>query len=78
MFIHKEVDFDSMSRETIDGVRYYHIPGTDKLVRLPSITSVISHRNREKFKEWRKRVGEEESSTTSLVKATHRGTDVTH
>ena len=27
MFIHKEVDFDSMSRETIDGVRYYHIPG---------------------------------------------------
>ena len=61
MFIHKEVDFDSMSRETIDGVEYYHIP-TNKLVRLPSITSVISHRNREKFKEWRKRVGEEEAN----------------
>jgi|TARA_R100000005_G_scaffold95896_1_gene79384 genome maintenance exonuclease 1 len=74
MFIHKEVDFDSMSRETIDGVRYYHIPGTDKLVRLPSITSVISHRNREKFKEWRKRVGEEEANNITR-KATHRGTD---
>tara|TARA_Y100000592_G_scaffold44229_2_gene70129 strand:- start:9583 stop:10272 length:690 start_codon:yes stop_codon:yes gene_type:complete len=74
MFIHKEVDFDSMSRETIDGVRYYHVPGTDKLVRLPSITSVISHRNREKFKEWRKRVGEEEANNITR-KATHRGTD---
>ena len=74
MFIHNEVDFDSMSRETIDGVRYYHVPGTDKLVRLPSITSVISHRNREKFKEWRKRVGEEEANNITR-KATHRGTD---
>ena len=74
MFIHKEVDFDSMSRETIDGVRYYHVPGTDKLVRLPSITSVISHRNREKFKDWRKRVGEEEANNITR-KATHRGTD---
>tara|TARA_Y100000589_G_scaffold326771_1_gene367192 strand:- start:1636 stop:2292 length:657 start_codon:yes stop_codon:yes gene_type:complete len=63
-----------MSRETIDGVRYYHVPGTDKLVRLPSITSVISHRNREKFKEWRKRVGEEEANNITR-KATHRGTD---
>jgi|TARA_R100000455_G_C6273587_1_gene131387 genome maintenance exonuclease 1 len=74
MFIHSDVDFDSMSRETIDGVRYYHVPGTDKLVRLPSITSVISHRNREKFKEWRKKVGEEEANNITR-KATHRGTD---
>ena len=48
--------------------------GTDKLVRLPSITSVISHRNREKFKEWRKRVGEEEANNITR-KATHRSID---
>ena len=59
MFEHVEIDYPSLSREMIDGVRYYDTPDGQKLV---SITSVISHRNRDKFVQWRKRVGEEETN----------------
>ena len=34
MFNHQDVTFESLTRETIDGVRYYKVPGTDKLVKL--------------------------------------------
>ena len=74
MFIHEDVPFVPIGRETIDGVRYYKAMGTDDFVKLPSITSVISHRNRDKFKAWRKKVGEEEANNITR-KATHRGTD---
>ena len=74
MFIHEDVPFVPIERETIDGVRYYKAMGTDDFVKLPSITSVISYRNREKFKEWRAKVGEEEANNITR-KATHRGTD---
>ena len=74
MFIHEDVPFVPIERETIDGVRYYKAMGTDKLIRLPSITSVISHRNKDKFKAWRKKVGEQEANNITR-KATHRGTD---
>ena len=46
MFTKVEIDYPSLSRETIDGVRYYDTPTGEKLV---SITSVISHYNREIF-----------------------------
>lgn len=74
MFNHQDVTFESLTRETIDGVRYYKVPGTDKLVKLPSITSVISYRNRLKFKEWEERVGLEEANRIRR-KSTSRGTD---
>ena len=74
MFTHQNVVFENFTRETIDGVRYYQIPGSDKLVKLPSITSVISYRNRDKFKKWRADVGEKEANNITR-KATHRGTD---
>lgn len=74
MFLHEDVPFVPIGRETIDGVRYYKVMGTDKLIRLPSITSVISHRNKDKFKAWRKKVGEQEANNITR-KATHRGTD---
>ena len=74
MFLHEDVPFVPIERETIDGVRYYKAMGTDKLIRLPSITSVISHRNKDKFKAWRKKVGEQEANNITR-KATHRGTD---
>ena len=74
MFIHEDVPFVPIERETIDGVRYYKAMGTDKLIRLPSITSVISHRNKDKFKAWRAKVGEQEANNITR-KATHRGTD---
>ena len=72
MFEHVEIDYPSLSREMIDGVRYYDTPDGQKLV---SITSVISYRNRDKFTKWRKRVGEEEANKVTK-KATSRGTDM--
>ena len=74
MFLHEDVEFESLTRETIDGVRYYKVPGTEELVKLPSITSVISHRNRLKFKEWEEKVGLEEANRIRR-KSTSRGTD---
>ena len=72
MFNHIEIDYPSLSRETIDGVRYYDTPTGEKLV---SITSVISHYNREIFREWRAKVGEEEANKVTK-QATSRGTDM--
>ena len=74
MFTHSDVPFVPIERETIDGVHYYKVFGTEELVKMPSITSVISWRNRNKFKAWRKKVGEEVANNITR-KATHRGTD---
>ena len=74
MFTHSDVPFVPIERETIDGVRYYTVFGTEELVKMPSITSVISWRNRNKFKAWRKKVGEDVANNITR-KATHRGTD---
>ena len=74
MFLHEDVPFAPIERETIDGVRYYKAPGFEEYQKLPSITSVISHRNRDKFKAWRAKVGEEEANRVTR-KATSRGTD---
>ena len=58
MFNHVELDLPKLSRETIDGVRYYSVPDEEELLKLVSITSVTSHFNKEIFVNWRKRVGE--------------------
>jgi hypothetical protein len=73
-FDHVDVDLPQLKRETIDGVRYYTVPGETDLLKLVSITSVISHYNKEFFASWRKRVGEEEADKITR-KATARGTD---
>jgi CRISPR/Cas system-associated exonuclease Cas4 (RecB family) len=72
MFTHVDLNLPSLERETIDGVRYYTINGENK--KLVSITSVISHYNREKFASWREKVGEEEANRITK-RATSRGTD---
>jgi genome maintenance exonuclease 1 len=72
MFNHVQIEYPSLSRETIDGVRYYDTPDGQKLV---SITSIISHYNREIFIKWRKRVGVEEANKISK-QSTSRGTDM--
>ena len=54
MFKHVNIDLPSLDKETIDGVRYYDVPGNSKLVSITSITSWI---NREIFRSWRARVG---------------------
>ena len=61
----------SLKRVMNEGVRYYTEEGKD--YAYPSVTSVISHINRDKFAGWRKRVGEEEANRVTKH-ATTRGT----
>jgi genome maintenance exonuclease 1 len=75
MFNHCNVSLPKLERETIDGIRYYKIPGEDNLSRLVSITSVTSFHNRHIFEEWRRKVGEEEANKINK-QATSRGTDL--
>jgi len=77
MFDHVELDLPKLNRETIDGVRYYSVPGEEEgeLMKLVSITSVTSHFNKEIFVKWRKRVGNEEADRVTKL-ATGRGTDM--
>ena len=75
MFKHIDIDLPELTRETIDGVRFYNVPDADELLKLVSITSVTSHFNRETFAKWRKRVGEDEANKITK-KATSRGTDM--
>ena len=75
MFNHVDIDLPKLSRETIDGVRYYNVPDEDELIKLVSITSVTSHFNRQIFIDWRKRVGEETAEKITKA-ATKRGTDM--
>jgi len=74
MFKHLDINLPNLTRETIDGVRFYNVPDEEELLKLVSITSVTSHFNRETFAKWRKRVGEDEANNITR-KATSRGTD---
>jgi genome maintenance exonuclease 1 len=75
MFNHVKLDLPQLQRETIDGVRYYKVPLEKELLKLVSITSVTSHKNRNIFIDWRKKVGEEEADKITR-QATSRGTDM--
>ena len=74
-FNHIDLNLPQLERETIDGVRYYSVPDEDELLKLVSITSVTSHKNRQIFVNWRKKVGEEEADKITR-QATSRGTDM--
>ena len=74
-FNHVDVNLPKLSRETIDGVRYYSVPDEDELLKLVSITSITSHFNKEIFVNWRKKVGNEEADRITKA-ATSRGTDM--
>ena len=74
IFNHVDIDLPALTRETIDGVRYYDIPGGEKK-KFVSITSVTSFHNRKIFEDWRKRVGEKEANRKTK-RATSRGTDM--
>ena len=71
MFNHLDIEIPRLQRVTIDGVRYYDTPDN----KMVSITSVISHYNKDKFAKWRKKVGEEKANAITR-KATSRGTDM--
>jgi genome maintenance exonuclease 1 len=69
------LDLPKLERENIDGVRYYKIPDGNELLKLFSITSVTSHKNRQFFANWRKKIGEEKADKITK-QATSRGTDM--
>ena len=75
MFNHIDVNLPKLERETIDGVRYYKVPDGEELIKLFSITSVTSHKNRQFFANWRKKIGEEKADKITR-QATSRGTDM--
>ena len=74
-FNHVDLHLPKLERETIDGVRFYKIPGKENVKRLVSITSVTSHKNRQIFIEWRKKVGDAKADKITK-QATSRGTDM--
>ena len=74
-FNHIDLNLPQLERETIDGVRYYKVPDNDELIKLVSITSVTSYKNRQIFVNWRKKIGEEEADKITR-QATSRGTDM--
>jgi hypothetical protein len=74
-FNHIDIELPKLSRETIDGVRYYSVPDEEELLKLVSITSVTSHFNKDIFVKWRKKVGDEEADRITK-RATKRGTDM--
>jgi genome maintenance exonuclease 1 len=75
MFTHIDLNLPNLQRETIDGVRYYKVPDDGELLKLVSITSVTSHKNRQFFADWRKKIGEEKADKITR-QATSRGTDM--
>ena len=72
MFKHLPVKLTELSTETINKKRYYITPDGNKY---PSITTVLSTRNKKGLFEWRKRVGEDVANHISRTSAS-RGTKV--
>ena len=73
-YIHKTINLPEIIAKTTDGVRLYETPEGNKY---PSITTVLSVRNKKGLFEWRKRVGEEVANYVAR-KAANRGTAVHH
>ena len=74
MFNHTPVDLPPVKARNSDGVRLYETPEGNKY---PSITTVLSIRNKKGLHEWRKRVGNEVANYVARTSAA-RGTKVHH
>lgn len=74
MFNHKTVNLPEVKTETINRKRFYVTPEGKKY---PSITTVLSIRNKEGLFEWRKRVGNDVANHVARTAAA-RGTKVHH
>mgnify|MGYP001179833611 CR=1 FL=1 len=74
MFNHVPVNLPEISAKTTDGVRLYETPEGNKY---PSITTVLSTRNKKGLMEWRNKVGNEVANYVA-GKAAARGTKVHH
>ena len=73
-FNHVPVTLDEIKATTMNGVRLYETPEGNLY---PSITTVLSIRNKEGLMEWRKRVGDDVANHISRTAAA-RGTKVHH
>ena len=71
---HKTINLPEIKATTTDGVRLYETPEGNKY---PSITTVLSVRNKKGLFEWRKRVGDDVANYVAR-KAANRGTSVHH
>jgi len=71
---HKTINLPEIKAKTTDGVRLYETPDGNFY---PSITTVLSVRNKKGLFEWRKRVGEDVANYVAR-KAANRGTLVHH
>ena len=74
MFNHLNVELPSINATNSNGVRLYQTPEGNKY---PSITTVLSVRNKKGLMEWRKRVGEQKANQIARTAAA-RGTKVHH
>ena len=74
MFKHIPVELPTITATTTDGLRLYETPEGNKY---PSITTILSVRNKSGLMEWRKRVGNDVANYISQ-KAMKRGTAVHH
>ena len=73
-YTHKPVEIQKLTTQTINFKRFYETPD-GKLY--PSITTVLSTRNKKGLFEWRKKVGNEVSNYVARTSA-NRGTAVHH
>ena len=74
MFNHEPVKLQPITATNQDGTRLYKTPEGNKY---PSITTVLSVRNKKGLAEWRKRVGNDVANHISRT-AANRGTKVHH
>jgi len=72
MYNHEPVKLQPINATNKDGVRLYKTPEGNKY---PSITTVLSVRNKKGLMEWRKRVGSEVANHVARTAAA-RGTKV--
>lgn len=73
MFNHVSIEIPELTTKTIEKKRFYVTPDG----YMPSITTVLSVRNKEGLMEWRKRVGNEVANYVARTAAA-RGTKVHH
>ncbi len=69
MFNHVPVELQPITATNKDGVRLYETPEGNKY---PSITTVLSVRNKKGLMEWRKRVGNDVANHISRTEAARR------
>ena len=74
MYNHKPISLPEIKATTTDGVRLYETPEGNYY---PSITTVLSVRNKKGLHDWRKRVGDDVANYVAR-KAANRGTAVHH